>query len=204
MYECLFSPNCTEDICDRACPILAQTSYLMSLNSLDIKCPSIRLQKGNPAMFDKAVKFFEKLDSSQSLYGVVKCDSTISAAELITYIGICKHWKGSRLHASVFGLQFSKYIDMMKQSWNYKVESDDLQYLKIWAEQSKLLVISNIDYVNFGDFECQTLLNLLQYREGNHLQTVIVAPKTSLFGKSNFLPVLTSKIDNKKGVNVTL
>lgn len=155
-------------------------------------------------MFNKAVNFFDKLESTKSLYGVVKADSTIAGAELITYLGICRHWKGSRLHASVYSLQYSKYIDMMKQSWNYKVESDDLQYIKIWTEQSKLLVISNIDYVNFSDFECQTLLNLLQYREGNHLQTVIVAPKTSLFGKSTFLPVLTSKIENKKGVNITL
>lgn len=201
MYECLFSPNCTEDTCDKACPILAQISHLMSMNNIDIRCPVINYSKTNKKSYDNCLKFLDKLASSNKLFGVVTADNTITGAELVTYLGICEHWKGSRLHCTVYNLQYSKFLEMTKQSWNFKVESDNLQYMNIWTQQAKLLIISNIDYVNFGDYECQTLLNLLQYREANRLQTVIVAPTSSLFGRSSFLPTLQSKIKNKEGVN---
>lgn len=204
MYECLFSPNCTEDICDKACPILAQISHLMSINNIDIKCSAISKSKTGPKVYLNGLEFLDQLSASDNLYGVVTTDNTITGADLVTYLGICNNWKGSRLHATVYNLQYARYLDMTKQSWNFKVESENLQYMNIWIQQAKLLIISNIDYVNFGDYECQTLLNLLQSREANRLQTVIVAPTTSLFGRSSFLPVLQSKIKNKGGVNTKL
>jgi len=50
-----------------------------------------------------------------------------------------------------------------------------------------LLIISNIDFVNFKDFQCQTLLSLLQSRDKAEFGTIIVSPQTqSLVGSGLF------------------
>ena len=65
--------------------------------------------------------------------------------------------------------------------------SDNTEYTKIWSESAKLLIISNIDYVNFKEFQCQTLLSLIQNRDANGLSTIIVSPQiTSLAGDGLF------------------
>ena len=50
-----------------------------------------------------------------------------------------------------------------------------------------MLIVSNIDFVNFKDFQCQKLLSLLQSREKPDLGTIIVSPPTqSLVGSGLF------------------
>ena len=61
------------------------------------------------------------------------------------------------------------------------------EYEQIFIAKAKLLVISNIDYVKFGDFQAQTLLNLIHTRKTNGLQTIIVSPKlNTLVGSGPF------------------
>ena len=75
--------------------------------------------------------------------------------------------------------------------------SDDLEYMRIWSETAKVLIISNFDYVTFGDFECQTLLTLLQSRQSEGFTTVLVTPPiNSIVGSkwSQFLEPLRRKL----------
>ena len=65
------------------------------------------------------------------------------------------------------------------------------------GNSAKLLIISNLDYVNFGDFESQTLLTLLQDRERKDVTTILVSPPPNqLVGKptSLFFKSLRSKL----------
>ena len=64
-----------------------------------------------------------------------------------------------------------------------------------------LTCIKNIDYVNFKDFQCQTLLSLMQSRANSDLTTIIVSPPVkSLVGEGQFFAKLTDIISKQKVV----
>lgn len=135
------------------------------------------------------------VDSSEGTLKTVITKNTVQDADLLSYIAICRNWKGSRLHCTVYNLRYSQYIEMMKKSWSAKSETSELEYMRIFSSSAKVLIVSNIDYVNFRDFECQTLLTLLQSRSGDEYTTIIVSPPvTSLVGDSPFFGRLTEII----------
>ena len=123
-------------------------------------------------------------------------------ADLVTYCAICQNWQGSQLHCTVYNLRYSKYLDDTKASWSSSSVPSDLEYVKIWSESAKVLIISNIDYVNFGDFESQTLLNLIQSRATGDKLTIFVAPPLNmLVGKqSRFFEVFKQLLSSSKEV----
>lgn len=181
MNDCIFSAHCTETICDRACSKYVQTSYLLERNSIK---PASAVFKRNTKNFELAVA---TLNSASGKLSVVEAQQTAAKAELLTYCAICQSWQNSRLHCNVYNLKFSKYLEETKRSWSNRGDSDDLEYMRIWSKSASVLIISNIDYVNFGDFESQTLLNLLADRQDPELTTIVVSPKTSmLLGKGLF------------------
>lgn len=146
-------------------------------------------------------KYSSVVDKAEGKLKTVITKNTVQDADLITYCGICKYWKGSRLHCTVYNLRYSQYIEMMKKSWSAKAESSELEYMRIFASSAKVLIISNIDYVNFRDFECQTLLTLLQSRASSEFTTIIVSPPvSSLVGDSPFFGRLTEIIKEASSV----
>lgn len=195
MQNCIFSGHCCQYLCDKSCPTLTETTYLLERNNINMNSEVFRADSGR-------LKYLTKLlEHAEGKVATVICENsnTVDVSNLLTYCGICKHWKGSRLHCSVYNLQYSKYIDMMQGSWNNRSESAELEFMKIWASNAKLLIISNIDYVNFRDFQCQTLLTLLQSRSSSELTTLIVSPPvSSLVGESRFFSRLTDIL--QKGI----
>ena len=144
---------------------------------------------------ERLSRFSDIIDSSEGKLRTISSTNTVQDADLLTYCSICKNWKGSRLHCTVYNLKYSKYIEMIKKSWSTKSETSDLEYMRIFSSSAKVLIISNIDYVNFRDFECQTLLTLLQSRAGSEYTTFIVSPPVeSLVGDSLFFRKLTEII----------
>lgn len=172
MYNCIFTPHCTEPFCDKSCPILVETSYLLERNKIEM----------NNAVFHE---MYYKLDSvmrdlAKNETGIqtffVNSKDTVKVSDFITYCEICKNWKGSRLHCNVYNLKYSRFLDDVKKSWGMKQEPEDLEYQRIWIDTCKVLVVSNMDYVKFGDFETQTLLNILQSRQSGDKKTIIITP----------------------------
>lgn len=191
MNNCIFSAHCTELLCDNSCPRFVESSYLLERNDIDMNHPVFH---SDIASLEQAASFLSK---HQGCMSVITTAKTVEVSDIYTYVGICQNWAGSQLHCNVYNLKFSKYLDRIKQSWSLKSEPDDLQYTRIWATNAKLLIISNLDYVNFGDFESQTLLTLLQDRERKSVTTVIISPPPSqLVGKSTslFFKSLRSKL----------
>ena len=191
MNNCIFTAHCTESICDKSCPILVETSYLLERNGISMNSSVFKSVSDKSINMKVLNKFVEDLDSCTSCLGVVKTKNTVKYSELITYLEICRNWRGSRLHCNVYNLKYSKFIEDSKQSWTTKFEPENLEYVRIWSNTSKVLIISNLDYVNFKDFECQTLLTLLQSRQASHLSTVVIIPESNLIGDSKFLGKLT-------------
>ena len=182
MDNCIFTAHCIENLCDKSCPILAEVSYLMERNGLSVNSKAIK------NTMNLSNEFIHRLlqDSQGSVKSLINSE-TVDLANLITYHAICYNWKGNQLHCGVYNLRYSNYINLLKQSWNQKAESTELEYIRIWADSAKVLIISGIDYVNFNDFECQTLLSLIQSRHIESKSTIIISPPLKyLVGKSSF------------------
>lgn len=196
MYNCIFTAHCTESFCDKSCPILVETSYLLERNGIGMDSDVF---SASPTIIDNCVRFITESDSKTSTFVVPSYQDTVQFADLLTYCAICLNWQGSRLHCNVYNLKYSRYIDELKKSWSTKGEPESLEYMRIWSESAKVLIISNLDYVNFGDFESQTLLNILQFRQTNRLTTILVTPpiKSLISTKpSAFFNSLKSKLND--------
>lgn len=181
MNKCMFSGHCIKSSCDQSCPAFVESSFLLEQNDIGINSNVFHT---DPALITKYNKIIE---NSEGKLQTVIAKNTNSVAELLAYCGVCKYWKGSRLHTIVYNLKLSQYLEGIQNSWSTTSNLDDLEYQKIWISKAKLLIISNIDYVNFKDFQCQTLLSLLQSREKPEFGTIIVSPQTqSLVGSGLF------------------
>ncbi len=192
MHNCIFTAHCTESFCDNSCPILVETSYLLERNGLsDMDHPVYRTPVN---VLNKMSDLLDNCSGDVGVYVVSGKETTIQMSDILTYCAICKYWKGNRLHCNVYNLKYAKYLDDLKKSWNTKSEPESLQYAQIWTETSKVLIVSNLDYVNFGDFESQTILNILQTRQTKGLTTIFVTPKiTSLVSTKSSLFFSTFK-----------
>jgi len=192
MHNCIFTGFCVNGECDKACPDYVQSSYLLEKNNISLKS---NVFHADPKLLQKYTSIVNASDEKKLI--TVVANNTNEASELLTYCGICKHWKHSRLHMIVYNLRFSQYLEGIQKSWNTKGMTEEVEYIKIWAETAKLLIISNIDYVNFKEFQCQTLLSLLQNRDANGLSTIIVTPQlTSLAGDGIFFGQLKNMMTN--------
>lgn len=182
MHDCIFTGFCVNGYCDKACPDYVESTYLLEKNNISLKS---NVFHSDPKLIQKYFGIVSSAETKKLI--TVVANNTNEAAELLTYCGICKHWKHSRLHMVVYNLRFSQYLDNIQKSWNTKGVSDDNEYVKIWSESAKLLIISNIDYINFKEFQCTTLLSLIQNRDANGLSTIIVSPQVkSLAGDGLF------------------
>jgi len=178
MKNCIFTAHCTEEICDQSCPILVETSYLMERSGISPNSSVFNSKRSDLTLACDVLKEFS------GKFGVLKADDTVKYAELLTYIAICQNWKGSQLHCTVYNLKYSTYLDEERKSWSRDTPFDDLEYMNIWSNAAKVLIISNFDYVNFGDFESQKLLNLLQTRSQKNLTTIMVCPTSGIVTKT--------------------
>lgn len=181
MHNCMFSGHCIKTSCDQSCPALTESTFLLEQNSIGFNSSVFH---ADPALLAKYSKVVENCEGKLQ---TVIAKNTNSISELIAYCGICKYWRGSRLHTLVYNLKLSQYLEGVQKSWSNSSNTDELEYQQIWISKAKLLIISNIDFVNFKDFQCQTLLSLLQSRDKPDMGTIIVSPQTqSLVGSGLF------------------
>lgn len=189
MKDCIFSAHCMADICDKACPSLVETSYLLERNGIGIDNSVFHTDHES---ISRAVS---QLHNAKGKVNTIISDNTISQSTLLTYCAICENWQGNRLHCNVYHLKFSNHLDSIQQSWSAKDTPEQLEYEQIWISTAKILIISNLDYVQFKDFQAQTLLNIIHNRMNNNLTTIVVCPKLStLIGSGPFFQRLTSML----------
>jgi len=190
MQNCMFTGHCIKSSCDQSCPALQESSFLLEQNKIGLN--------SNVFHADAALiaKYINIVNNSDGKVQTVIAKNTNQIAELITYCGICKYWKGSRLHTAVYNLRLSQYLEGVQGSWSGNSNLDDLEYQKIWISKAKLLIISNMDFINFKDFQCQTLLTLLQSRDKPDMGTIIVTPQPqALVGSGLFFPRLQETLN---------
>lgn len=193
MRNCIFTAHCTEPFCDRSCPTFVETTYLLERNGINLNNSVFQAEDAS------VLKSLNVLAKFQGSFGALKCEDTLKWADLLTYCAICQNWKGSQLHCTVFNLRYAKYLDELKKSWSGPTP-DSLEMTQIWMQTAKILIVSNLDYVNFGDFESQTLLNTIQLRAAENLTTIVVVPSLGIVtkpgGLNSFPILLKKKIDS--------
>lgn len=197
MYNCIFSGHCTEDgHCNTSCPALAQTTWLLEQNKISMNNPVFRMD------LKDLNKYTNLLSVSAGRIATVVVTGglmTNQAADALTYCAICENWRGSQLHTTVYNLRYAQYLDETQKSWSFNSDDSTVEYIKMWTQKAKVLIISNIDFVNFRDFQCQTLLSLLQSRSNTGLTTIVVSPPfSSLVGDSQFFGRLTDTLKKQK------
>lgn len=187
MNNCIFGSGCIKEVCDKSCPTLVETSYLLERNDISMQnqvfCAS-RKEK---------VKTISILRKASGKLCTVISDNTIKTGTLLAYCEVCENWQGNRLHCNVYHLRFSNHLDSIQQSWSAKDIPEQLEYEQIWTATAKILIISNLDFVQFKDFQAQTLLNIIHNRMNKGLTTIIVCPKlNTLVGSGMFYQRLLS------------
>lgn len=192
MHDCIYTPYCTYKQCDLACP-----------NRAEVNCwfKRCRLDMSNNCLHTNIRNIEKAEDLLSNKYGETvwfPTDNPSDASDTICYVAICKYGKGTALGNGIYNLDFAKFIDMIKESWNTHFETDNLVQMRVWSLSANYLVISNLDYVRFQDFESQTLLRLLNDRRDYTKTTVVVTSKEPLVGSGNFFPRLTSLLKGVK------
>lgn len=194
--RCIYAPFCIQHDCKVVCPTYNQIDYLLDQNGIS---PPDSVFSAPEEVYQVADKI---LSDCQGKFRVVETDKKdlgkyINAhqnefTKVLTYCSICNNWKGSKYSMVVYNLKFSKYVERIRASWTMSGEPDDLQYMRIWANSAKVLIISNVDYVSFGDVECQSLLQLVQDREEQGKTTIVICKKLeNLVGRSSFFKVFS-------------
>jgi hypothetical protein len=192
MHNCIFAGHCTRLICDNSCPTYVESNYLLTRNGIQLSSSVFSQTKES---LDRCKSILEAA-SSKNLITVPTSD-TSELSNNLTYCAICQNWKGSQLHCTVYNLKFYRYLDLTKKSWSNSTDNTELEYMNIWAQSAKILIISNLDFVNFKTFECQSLLNLIQTRVSEGKKTIVISPKiSSLVGSSEspFFSLLTNML----------
>lgn len=170
MFDCIFTPHCTRTNCDFACPIHAEITYWMERCNIEID---------NPVLLstDTELKEAQKIiDSSLGCIRAIEASDTTKMGDLLSYVAICLHGIGTAFSNGIYKLNFSNYIESIKRSWQTREEPSNLEYARIWSESARYTIINGLDYVKFGDFESQTLLQILQSRKSAQKATILVIP----------------------------
>lgn len=191
MFDCIHSAYCIASYCDRSCPSLAESTYLLDRNGLDMRNPVFQAKDSS---ITSAMRILKQCENKLGVW--VSSGNPEGTADLLTYCAVCEYGKGSRLHCSVYHLNYFNYIDSIKESWKLSQKPQSLEYTEIWCSNAKVLIVSGFRYMKFSDFECQTLLKLIDSRCSRSQTTLIVSPElNSLVGASaDFLPRLKSEL----------
>lgn len=198
MVNCIYNGHCIEESpCNASCPVLAQTSYLLERNDIKMTSPVFKMSESEMNYY---ADILAKSQGKTASVVVSNGEFTNQTADALTYCAICENWRGSQLHCTVYNLKFTQYLETLQGSWSFGNDDlDKVNQIKIWVANAKVLIVSNLDFVNFKDFQSQTLLSLLQSRVGLNLTTIVVTPTiSSLVGEGQFFSRLTSILTKQK------
>lgn len=202
--RCIYAPFCIQPDCKIVCSTYNQIDYLLDQNNIT---PPHNVFSAPEEAYEAADKILTKyqgqfrvIQTDQKSLGEYINKHSNEFVKVLTYCSICNNWKGSKYSMTVYNLKFSKYVERIRASWTMSGEPDDLQYMRIWSNSAKVLIISNLDYVSFGDVECQSLLQLIQDREEQGKTTIVVCKDIGhLVGRSSFFNVFLSVLKGGAG-----
>ena len=205
MNLCPFNNSCIKTVCDMSCAQRSEIEHWMNRCGIKLTNPSIQANRReiNTAarVLDATQEAAKIRNSGFANIGVLSTKNAQYMADLVAYVAICKYCQTNGFYNGVYKLNFSKYLEDIKSSWNNRSDSTSLEDVKNWINSARFLIITNLGFVRFGDFESQTLLNIFQDRYDSDKFTIVVLEdsKYSLPGKSDslFYNKLKNELENR-------
>lgn len=205
MHNCPFNNSCIKAMCDMSCSTRSEFEHW--LNRCDIRLTNPVLCASRSEV-NTAARVLDATQSAKDIrnrdsanIGVLSTRNPQYMADLVAYVAISKYCQTNGFYNGVYKLNFSKYLDDIKESWNHRSDSTKLEDKKNWIQSARFLVITNLGFVRFGDFESQTLLNIFQDRYDSDKYTIVVLEneRHSLPGKNDslFYHKLKDELENR-------
>lgn len=169
---CPFSSQCERAFCDYSCGKNVLFDVMMKKSEIkpqDVGAISVKLRdkvKQDLAKF-KGYTIYITANRSNKMLGDIY--AWLAACKLCPYYGS---------DVTVYHLKYSKYLEQLRQSWATKYEPEELIEARCFINTARVLVVSSLEYVQYKDFESQTLFSLLGERSYNRdFTTIVIGPE---------------------------
>lgn len=168
---CPFSSQCERAFCDYSCGKNVLFDVMMKKSEIkpqDVGAISVKLR-------DKVKQDLAKFKGS-TIYITANRGSKM-LGDIYAWLAACKLCPYYGSDVTVYHLKYSKYLEQLRQSWATKYEPEELIEARCFINTARVLVVSSLEYVQYKDFESQTLFSLLGERSYNRdFTTIVIGP----------------------------
>lgn len=169
---CPFSSQCERAFCDYSCGKNVLFDVMMKKSEIkpqDVGAISVKLR-------DKVKQDLAKF-KGYTIYITANRGSKM-LGDIYAWLAACKLCPYYGSDVTVYHLKYSKYLEQLRQSWATKYEPEELIEARCFINTARVLVVSSLEYVQYKDFESQTLFSLLGERSYNRdFTTIVIGPE---------------------------
>ena len=169
---CPFSSQCERAFCDYSCGKNVLFDVMMKKSEIkpqDVGAISVKLR-------DKVKQDLAKFKGS-TIY-ITANHGNKMLGDIYAWLAACKLCPYYGSDVTVYHLKYSKYLEQLRQSWATKYEPEELIEARCFINTARVLIVSSLEYVQYKDFESQTLFSLLGERSYNReFTTIVIGPE---------------------------
>ena len=169
---CPFSSQCERAFCDYSCGKNVLFDVMMKKSEIkpqDVGAISVKLR-------DKVKQDLAKFKGSTIYITANRGNKMLG--DIYAWLAACKLCPYYGSDVTVYHLKYSKYLEQLRQSWATKYEPEELIEARCFVNTARVLVVSSLEYVQYKDFESQTLFSLLGERSYNRdFTTIVIGPE---------------------------
>lgn len=169
---CPFSSQCERAFCDYSCGKNVLFDVMMKKSEIkpqDVGAISVKLR-------DKVKQDLAKFKGSTIYITANRGNKMLG--DIYAWLAACKLCPYYGSDVTVYHLKYSKYLEQLRQSWATKYEPEELIEARCFINTARVLVVSSLEYIQYKDFESQTLFSLLGERSYNRdFTTIVIGPE---------------------------
>lgn len=169
---CPFSSQCERAFCDYSCGKNVLFDVMMKKSEIkpqDVGAISVKLR-------DKVKQDLAKFKGSTIYITANRGNKMLG--DIYAWLAACKLCPYYGSDVTVYHLKYSKYLEQLRQSWATKYEPEELVEARCFINTARVLIVSSLEYVQYKDFESQTLFSLLGERSYNReFTTIVIGPE---------------------------
>lgn len=169
---CPFSSQCERAFCDYSCGKNVLFDVMMKKSEIkpqDVGAISVKLR-------DKVKQDLAKFKGSTIYITANRGNKMLG--DIYAWLAACRLCPYYGSDVTVYHLKYSKYLEQLRQSWATKYEPEELIEARCFINTARVLIVSSLEYVQYKDFESQTLFSLLGERSYNReFTTIVIGPE---------------------------
>lgn len=189
---CPFSSQCERAFCDYSCGKNVLFDVMMKKSEIkpqDVGAISVKLR-------DKVKQDLTKFKGSTIYITANRGNKMLG--DIYAWLAACKLCPYYGSDVTVYHLKYSKYLEQLRQSWATKYEPEELIEARCFINTARVLIVSSLEYVQYKDFESQTLFSLLGERSYNRdFTTIVIGPEINTWLG---LHITRSQFANRLGI----